>query len=522
MVERREVLKFILGGMAGGIAARASVTLPAKGATPSAAQGAPRGFALGEPSPFDPNMLTDAARILSKQPFKPLSADIPEVFRDLGYEQYAAIRQRPGTAIWAPDKTGFAIEPLHRGFIFSTPMEINLVAEGKSRRVIYDPAMFDFGKLAVPKNLADIGFSGFRVLAQGQDGFSALAIFQGASFFRAAAPGQTLGTMARAMSIKTADPRGEEFPAFRTVWIERPTLAAGALVIHALIDSESVTGAYHFTLRPGEATIIDTECALFARAPVDNLGLATMSATHLSGPIDERRNYDLRPSVSEVSGLQILTGKGEWLWRPVANRDTLQISTFVDENPRGFGFLQRDRNFDHYQDDDQRFETRPSLWIEPIGDWAAGGVQLVEIPSDSEANGNIIGFWKPKQLLATGSETFFAYRQFWCWNPPAQPPLAIATQSRSGRVSSSKRRRFMVEFAGEILCLPQNAETLKPNLNASPGSITALRTFTSADKKSCRILFELDFGKEALSELRLVMEAAGHPISETWLYRWTL
>jgi len=522
MVERREVLKFVLGGMAGGIAGRAGGASSANIATPSTAQGTRGGFALGEPSPFDPTLVTDAARNLSKQPFKPLSADIPEVFRDLGYDQYAAIRERPGTAIWAPDNTGFAIEPLHRGFIFSTPLEINLVAEGKARRVIYDPAMFEFGKLAVPKNLGDIGFSGFRVLAQGEDGFSALAIFQGASFFRAVAPGQTLGTMARAMSIKTADPRGEEFPAFRAVWIERPTLAAGALVMHALIGSESVTGAYHFTLRPGEATIIDTECALFARAAVDNLGLATMSATHLSGPIDERRNEDLRPSVSEVTGLQILTGKGEWLWRPVANRDTLQISTFIDENPRGFGFLQRDRDFDHYQDDDQHFETRPSLWIEPIGDWSAGGVQLVEIPSDSEANGNIIGFWKPKQLLAAGSETFFAYRQFWCWNPPVQPPLAIVTQSRSGRVSSSKRRRFMVEFAGEILRLPQNADAPKANLNASPGSITALRTFTSADKKSCRIWFEPDFGNAAYSELRLVMEAAGKPISETWLYRWTL
>ncbi len=521
MVERREVLKFVLGGMAGGIAARAGVGSSSNVATPSAAQEAPLGFALGEPSPFDPNMVTDAARTLSKQPFKPLSADIPDVFRNLGYEQYAAIRQRPGAAIWAPDNTGFAIEPLHRGFIFSTPMEINLVEEGKARRVIYNPVLFEFGKLAIPKNIGDIGFSGFRVLARGQAGFSGLAIFQGASFFRAVAPGQTLGTMARAMSIKTADPRGEEFPAFRTVWIERPTLAAGALGMHALIGSESVTGAYHFTLRPGEATIIDTECALFARAAVDNLGLATMSATHLSGPIDERRNDDLRPSVSEVTGLQMLTGKGEWLWRPVANRETLQISTFVDENPRGFGFLQRDRNFDHYQDDDQHFETRPSLWIEPIGDWSAGSVQLVEIPSNSEANDNIIGYWKPKQPLAAGSETFFAYRQFWCWNPPEQPPLAIATQSRSGRVWSSKRRRFMVEFAGEILRLPQNAEAIKPNLNASPGSLTALRTFTSADKKSCRIWFDLDPGNEAVSELRLVLEAAAKPISETWLYRWT-
>ena len=523
MVERRAFLKLVLCGIAAPLGAGAGGVA----GTPSAAAEMappepPRSFALGDPAPFDPSMVTEAARSLSKRPFKSLGADIPGMFRDLSYEQYATIRERPGTAIWAAENTGFSIAPLHRGFIFSSPMEISLVYDASARRVIYDQALFDFGQLAAPSNIGDLGFSGFRVLAQGQGGFSERAIFQGASFFRALAPGQTFGTMARAMSIKTADPRGEEFPAFRSVWIERPTLAAGALVIHALIDSESVTGAYRFTLRPGDATIIDTECTLFARVAVDSLGLATMSATHLSGPLDERRDDDLRPSVSEATGLQMLTGKGEWLWRPVANRNTLQISTFVDESPRGFGFLQRDRNFDHYQDDDQHYETRPSLWIEPIGDWSAGGVQLVEIPSVSEANDNIISFWKPKQPLAAGSETFFAYRQFWCWNPPEQPPLAIATQSRSGRGSSSKRRRFVVEFAGDILSAPENSEALKANLSAAPGSIVAVRTFTSTDKKTCRVLFEIDPGNETYCEMRLVLEAGGKPMSETWLNRWTL
>jgi glucans biosynthesis protein len=249
----------------------------------------------------DPDMV-DAAELVETA-IQTHSADILKCFATLATNNMRPLAA-PGNRDLGPgDNTGRDRAAASRVHL-STPMEINLVAEGIARRVIYDPALFDFGKLAVPKNLADIGFSGFRVLAQGQDGFSALAIFQGASFFRAVAPGQTLGTrgtMARAMSIKTADPRGEEFPAFRSVWIERTTLAAGALVIHALIGSESVTGAYRFTLRPGEATIIDTECALFARAAVDNLGLATMSATHLSGPIDERRNDDLRPSVSEVT-----------------------------------------------------------------------------------------------------------------------------------------------------------------------------------------------------------------------------
>jgi glucans biosynthesis protein len=530
MVERRDILKIALAGAAEAwldgfsraLAAAPALGQPAPAAAPSLEKAAPPGFAFGPPSSFDPGMVAEAARSLSKQPFKAPPTDIPDAFKSLTYDQYVAIRHRAGSAVWSAENIGFALDPLHRGFIFSPQMQINVVAEGQARRIHYDPALFDFGQLKTPPNLGDIGFSGFRVLAPTGDGaFSELATFQGASFFRAVARGQNVGDMARALSIKTADPRGEEFPAFRAIWIERPTLAANALVLHALIDSESVTGAYRFTLRPGEATIIDTECTLFARVMVDSFGIATMSATHLSGWIDPRRSEDLRPNVSEVGGLQMLTGKGEWLWRPVANRDTLQVSTFVDENPRGFGFLQRDRNFDRYQDDDQHWEARPSLWIEPIGDWSSGGVQLIEIPSESEINDNIIAFWKPRQALAVGSETAFAYRQFWCWNPPVRPSLAMATQSLSGKGSSPKRHRFVVQFEGEALRQPANADDIRPNLTASPGTVSSVRTFISADRMTYRVSFELDAGGDSFSELRLVVEAASKPISETWIYRWT-
>ncbi len=524
MVHRREVLQLVLGGAVGGVAAGLAFDRGAA-ALDSAevpAPSIPTSFPLGPPTPFDHAMVVETARRLSKQPYKAAPADIPEAFKNLTYDQYVSIHLHPSATIWAGDNIGFALEPLHRGFIFSTPIEINLVSDDEQRRLIYDARLFDFGKIAPSTNIGDIGFSGFRVLAPLDDGgFFELATFQGASFFRAVGRGQNPGAMARALSIKTADPGGEEFPAFRTLWIERPSLAADVLVIHAVIDSESVAGAYRFTLRPGEATIIDIESTLFARAALDNFGIAAMSATHLSGAIDHSRTDDLRPNVSELGGLQILTGKGEWLWRPVSNPDTLQISAFVDENPRGFGFIQRDRNFDHYEDDVQHWEARPSLWVEPIGDWSAGSVQLIEIPSESEINDNIIAYWRPKQSLAAGNEISFAYRQFWCKTPPERPDLAVAVSSRSGRGSSPKRRRFLVEFSGEILSLPENAEIIKPNLTASPGSIVSVRTFRSADKTACRVAFELDPGGEAYSELRLALEAAEKPVSETWIYRWT-
>jgi glucans biosynthesis protein len=466
-------------------------------------------------------MVVAIARDMAQKPYRPPPTDLPDPFANLTYEQYVSIRSKPGAAIWAADNTGFAIEPLHRGHIFSSLMYIYLVENGMARRAIYDKQAFDFGKIQVPAELPDLGFSGFRIL-QPQDGagLNEVAIFQGASFFRALARGQNLGVTARALSIRTADPnRGEEFPFIKVAWIEKPSLASNVLIIHALLDSDSVTGAYRFTLRPGEATIIDTECTLFIRAAVDHYGLGAMQGAFLYGPIDRHRSEDVRPGVYEIDGLQMWNGKEEWLWRPVANRDTLQLSAFVDENPRGFGLLQRDRNFDDFQDDDQHFERRPSLWIEPIGEWGPGAVQLVEIPSESEINQNILAYWRPKDGLAANAEASFAYRQFWCWTPPERPPVAVVRASRGGR--AGKRRRFIVDFVGDIFADPAKTPEIRPNLRANPGTIASIRTFLSRERRNFRVSFDLDTGGDVYSELRLVLEGGGKPLSETWLYRWT-
>ena len=240
---------------------------------------------------------------------------------------------------------------------------------------------------------------------------------------------------------------------------------------------------------------------------------------YLFGGLDQSKTDDIRPNVYEIGGLQMLTGAGEWIWRPVANRDTLQISAFVDENPRGFGLLQRNRSFSMFQDDDQHWELRPSLWIEPIGDWGEGQVQLLEIPTASENNGNIIAFWRPKAGLAEGESQSFAYRQFWCWTPPARPTLAVCTGARMGK--AGKLWRFALEFSGDLLANATDAAQTKVNMAANPGQIVASRSFASAERKTLRVVFDLDPGSEAYSELRVVLEFAGRPASETWLYRWT-
>jgi glucans biosynthesis protein len=511
MFQRRDVLKFVLGGLA---APAASADAVGQASAPTSDQ------------PFDHAQVVEMARALAAKPYRAPTSELPDPFTNLTYEQYAAIRLKPDRAIWAQNNFGFALEPLHRGSVFSTQMQINLVADGSVRTVPYDASRYDLGKLTAPSESREIGFSGLRILRAGDDGmFRELAIFQGASVFRSLTNGQIPGVMARGLSIRTADPKGEEFPLFRALWVERPSVATRTLVIHAVLDSESVAGAYRFTMRPGEATIIDTECTLFPRATLDHIGLGAMQAAYLYGPLDRRRGDDVRPGVYEANGLQILNGAGEWLWRPLSNRDTLQISAFVDENPKGFGFLQRNRGFADFQDDDQHWEMKPSLWIEPLADWGPGFVTLDEIPAESQVNQNMIAYWRPRGSIPAGAEVSFAYRQFWCWNPPMGPPLAVARLSRSGRVpgapANARRRRFLVEFAGETLASVANPGDISPTLTASPGTISNVRKFYLTERKAQRVAFDVDLGAEPMTELRLLLEAQGKPISETWLYRWT-
>jgi glucans biosynthesis protein len=509
MLKRREVLR-----LAGGVAA-----LTALSARPGRAQ---QGQSPDEVLPFSATFVADLARNLAAKPFSAPSSDLPSALNGLNVDAYAGIKAKEERFLWAQDPSGFAIEPLHRGFVFTTPMQIHMVEDGLSRRLAYDSGSFDFGAIKLGSAPAGLDFSGFRIHQRDDNGkLHEIAMFQGATFFRALAPGQSYGVTARGLSVQAGDSRGEEFPIFRAVWIEKPTRANNVVVIHALLDSDSLTGAYRFTVHPGDAVIIDTECSLFPRVNIDNFGLGTMSATCLFNDIDRRGADDLRDAAAEVSGLQILTGADEWVWRPVANRNALQISEFIDRNPHGFGFIQRGRDFTDYHDEAQHWERRPSVWIEPIGDWGAGSVELLEIPSDAESAQNIIAFWRGKPGLVKGQQADFAYRQFWCWTPPSRPPLSAAVASRGGRGANGRQRRFLVDFRGEALADPVRVANLKANLIASSGKVVAVEFFPTPAVKSCQVQFDIEIAGDKPCELRLTLEAQGAPISETWLYRWT-
>jgi periplasmic glucans biosynthesis protein len=503
--QRREFLGLALGGA---LAAGTRAGLGPASADP-----------LAQPVPFAADTVLRAAITLAASPYKAPDAPLPSVFSGLNFEQYAAISRAPGTAIWAGDKLDFILEPLHRGFVYTTPVAINVVENGQSQRVIYDPADFDFGKLKPPTPLGDLGFSGLRILGASDQGFQDVAIFQGATFYRSRARGQNFGVTARGLAIRTGDDAGEEFPVFREFWVEKPAPASDTLTMHALLDSQSLTGAFRFTIRLLETTIIDTEMTLIARVATDKLGVGAMAAAYLFSPLDHRRNDDWRAAVYESTGLQMLSGNGEWLWRPVSNRETLQVSAFADVNPRGFGLVQRSRTFDAFFDDEVHWELRPTLWIEPIGDWSDGDVHLFEIPVTSEINANVLAQWRPKLGIPAGKTLSLACRQFWCWTPPSKPQLAICTSSRAGKFGG--KPRFTVEMTGDVFADPQKAASAVADLHASAGKIVSVRLFPYKDRRSVRVMFDLDPGSETVSELRLTLNVDNQAASETWLYRWT-
>ncbi len=471
---------------------------------------------------FDGSMVRQLARELAQSPYKAPNDPLPPELKDLSYDAYRAVRFRPESALWRDDNLPFRVEFFHRGFLFADRVDIYEVSEGRARAVRYSPSQFSFGNSPPPKPDAALGFAGFRLhyKLNRPDYFDEVAVFLGASYFRAVAKGQVFGLSARGLSINTADPKGEEFPSFRSFWIERPAQGAQSIVVHALLDSQSTTGAYRFTIRPGDATVTDIEVALYPRVEIAQPGLGTLTSMFLFDSQDRDAIDDFRPAVHDSGGLAIHTGNGERLWRPLANPRDLQVSGFADTNVRGFGLLQRERQFDDYEDLEAQYEKRPSAWVEPIGDWGEGQVLLYEIPTHNEHNDNIVAFWRPKEPFQPKREYLYTYRLHWTNNDPNAAELATFAHSRQGGASGN-RRLFVLDSVGAPLAkLPPGAQ-VRGDVTASTGKIIDVVTQPNPHTGGWRLSFFLDPEKATAVDLRARLMREHDALSETWVYRWT-
>jgi periplasmic glucans biosynthesis protein len=511
-----------------------SVALVALASKSAPAAAAPAAGATGKPQPFDFAWLKGQARWRAQSPYQPPRSVVPRALTEMDYDRFQSIRFRSERALWAGPNGDFQVRLFHLGRTFTHPVQMHEVVKGEARPIRYDPAMFDLSESRVnPRTLPrDLGFAGFRVHVH-TDWDRDVAAFLGASYFRAVGGEKQYGLSARGLAVDTGFDRPEEFPYFEAFWLERPERAVNRLTVYALLDSPSVAGAYRFAVVPGPTLTMDVDAALYPRRTIERLGIAPLTSMYLCGENDRRVADDWRPEIHDSDGLAVWTGSGERIWRPLLNPAAVRVNSFLDEDPRGFGLLQRDRQFAHYQDDGAYYDRRPSAWIEPKAaggrGWGKGAVQLVEIPTADETADNIVAFWNPADKPQPGQELLFAYRLHWGARLPLEPTLGqvVATRNGIGGYAGQKRKhfswRFAVDFVGGQLATLGKKAKVEVVVGASRGTIELPLANVQAEIDGYRAVFDLRPTDDSVEpiDLRLYLRLGQSALTETWVYQWT-
>ena len=474
-------------------------------------------------SAFDFDDVTALARRKARAPYELPDRAQPTELELLGYDRYRDIRFRPDRAVWRAQGLPFDLMFFHRAQ--SNPrVRMSEVVEGEGRHLPYDSADFDFGENSLqPETWGQLDYAGLRVHyhLNGPEYKDELIVFLGASYFRALAAGTRYGLSARGLAVDTVGGQGEEFPFFPEFWIVKPAADARTLRMFALLDSPRVSGAYQLDVTPGDETVVDVRTRLYLRAPVGTLGLAPLTSMYQFGENQPHRT-DFRPEVHDSDGLMVATGDGEWLWRPLINPTEPLTTSFSMRELKGFGLMQRDRNFASYEDPEARYDLRPSAWVEPLGSWGPGRVELVLLHTPNETNDNAVAYWVPERLPGPGQPLEFAYRLHWQGAEIVQqPPGAWVTQSRVGRgyrELAEDEQQFMVDFSGPSLAALPSGAPVRAQVSApANGEIletNAYRVEATGAWRMMVLVKQLDATKPV--ELRGYLQNGDDVLTETW------
>ena len=511
--------RFVSNGLLGAGAAHAALAGLLSGPT-----------AWADDAGFSYEGLIDRAAEDAKRPYRDTRVPVPDYWRTISFDDYRKINFDGDRAVWKGE-ADFEIQLFHLGLYFERAVKINQIAGGAVSPIAYAPDLFTFGTLEPDVPMPDIGFSGFRVhyplnTPAYKDEF---AVFQGASYFRLIGRDQGYGQSCRGLAIDTALPSGEEFPYFSEFWLEKPEPAAGQLRLYARLDSPSCTGVFRFVIHPRTEAQMDVRARIFMREPVDKLGVAPLTSMFLFGENSERRFDDFRPEVHDTDGLMVHAGSGEWIWRPLAERSDLTISSYATTDPRGFGLVQRDRDFTQYQDLEARYHERPSIWIQPLGGWGEGRVELVEIPSESEIHDNIVAYWVPAEPVRAGDDLEFVYLISAFTENPQRPPggraeaTRIGTAARPGSTEEvdADARLVVIDFSGGDLPHLQASQPVEAVANTSVGRVSPAICQKNPHTGGWRAFFDFFPEGAQSADLRCYLRMREHALTETWSYLWT-
>lgn len=475
---------------------------------------------------FDFPDVAQRAKVLSQSAYKKPSSNLPKAIDNLSYDQYRDIRFNPDKSLWRSAKLPFEVAFFHQGLFYDHPVKINEIINKRVREIKFDPQSFNYGKNTIdPKQLEQLGYAGFRVhtALNSKKYKDEVVVFLGASYFRALGKGQGYGASARGLAIDTAQNSGEEFPQFSEFWLERPEGNDKDLTIYALLDSRRATGAYRFVVKPGSDTVVDVKAQLFLRENVTTLGIAPLTSMYFFGENQRSTVEDYRPEVHDSDGLSVQTGADEWIWRPLVNPKRLLVTSYSLDSPKGFGMMQRERNFSSFQDLEARYEKRPSVWIEPTGKWGKGRIELVQLPTADETNDNAVAFWVPELMPKPGQPYNVEYKMRWEKESETQPPHAWVAQTRRGHGYTKKvddSLAMIVDFEGPALKkLPADAKLEGAVTIDANGKLMETNTYRNDVTGGWRIAVRLDRNDDAKPvELTAHLRNGKEVLSETWSY----
>ena len=478
-------------------------------------------------TPFDFEVLQYRAKTIAASPYQEKPSRVPASFRKFTYDDYQMIRFDGARAWWHNERLPFELQFFHPGWLYTRTVQLNELVGQAASRIEFSKQMFIYGGKKPWLIPSDMGFAGFKINCPLNlpDKLDELAVFLGASYFRALGRDMRYGQSARGLAINTAEPGGEEFPAFEEFWIERPAADAKSVTVYALMDSPSLAGAYRFVITPGAETVMRVRAAVYCRKNPRLFGIAPLTSMFAHGENTGWAQNDYRPEVHDSDGLLLETGAGEWIWRPLTNPKAVRTALFMDRGPRGFGLWQRDRQFEHYDDLEAYYHLRPSTWVEPIGNWGPGSVRLIELPTADETNDNIVACWVPEQLPPAGEPIAFEYNLHWLTDADRRPPAGYVSSTRSaGVMGHPELRRFVVEFDGPYLKNdPEDPEIAAP-VTVGAGARQVGTTVVQKNRftGAWRVVFEIKPDPAGGPvELRCFLRKGPHVLTETWSYLWS-
>jgi len=461
------------------------------------------GTDFASPESFSWEALTARARALAGKPYEAQAA-MPGA-QDIDFDASGKLAYGPATPLTGTVR----LLPVNR--YAPTPVRLNILEGGRARRLLSTKGMFAGGGEAQP--------SGFRVLRAGADGD--WLSFTGASYFRTAGAQNQYGISARGIAVDTALTSAEEFPAFTEFWIE--TVDDTSVRVYALMDGPSLAGAMRFDNTIGPEGVVQDVTAVFAiRRDIKRLGIAPASSMFWYDQNSPERTPDWRPEIHDSDGLAIVAANGEHLWRALRNPHQPRTNAFGVTNPRGFGLMQRDRRFGDYQDDGAFYERRPSLWVEPIGDWGPGAVMLYEFATDSETTDNVSAFWVSDAPARAGGSHEWRYRLHWTSRDPsfgAGARLVDQWNGAGGIPGAAARQdthKLVFDFEGESLAGLDRSSGVEAVTNLPTAAVVAQAAYPVVGMpKRWRVMLDLRLSAITQPEFRLFLQRKGAALSET-------